>query len=201
MSALHHVAVDLLDEPTALAVVTALVTGSHPPVITDDHPRWLHASARDGLITGRYHPDAGRWTRSTDLGADGVGTLSLDTLLAVRLFTGHTETLIRVKPTGGWRGRTLTDIAPSPDPTDPTRPITRALLLAGGAALPMGNGYHRVTTRSGRSHIVPTEWAPGTHSLRVRDYLSTDPDSGAVRIACSRCVDVVAPIPQKAARR
>lgn len=202
MNAPHHVAVDPLDEATALAVVTSLVTGSHPPVITDDQPRWLYASARDGLITGRYYPRTSSWSRSTDLGADGAGTLSLDTLLAVRLFTHHTETLIRVRPTGGWRGRTLTDTTPAPDPTDPTAPINRTLLLAGGVALPLGSGYHRVTTRSGRSHIVPTDWAPGTHALLIRDYLNTDPDSGAVRIACSRCVDVVtASTPQKAARR
>jgi hypothetical protein len=178
----HHVTVTLLDEPTARALVDAVVAGNPPP----GHGMWLYAAARDGLITGFHRPDKGVWACSSDMPTDSVGTLRADTLHTVRIFGEAGETQLRATPTGSWRGRILTD-GPTPPVEDPTAPITRRLLLATGRRQPVGADFARVTTSGGRTHVIPAAWSG---RLVVRDYLAAHPHTGQLRIACSRCVHV-----------
>ncbi len=186
----HHVTVTLLSELVARAVVEAVVTGDPLPAAQVPGPTvWLYAAARDGLITGYHRPSDGTWARSTDVTADGVGTLSADILHTVRIFGVHGETLLRATSSGSWRGRTLTDGAKVPA-DDPTAPIDRTLLLASGRTSPVGADFQRVTTRGGITHVVPISWTGRGRCLVVRDYLASHPDTGQLRVACSRCVRV-----------
>lgn len=188
----HYVAITRLDDTGARAIVDALVANSPLP---DRHtPKtstpWLLATTRDGLVTGHYRRDRGTWARSTDATTDGVGLLTTEALQMVRLFDEHDEILLRATPTGAWRGRVLSDV-PVDDVlerlADPARPIDRSLLLVSGRVDPEGE-FRRVTGAGNLSHVVPRDWAaPGTRLL-VRDYLASDPDSGQLRVACSRCV-------------
>lgn len=184
----HHVTVTLLAEPDAHALVETVVTGTALPEQDLPGPTaWLYAAARDGLITGYFSPSDGTWARSTDVTADGVGTLAVDTLHTVRIFGEHGETLLRATPDRRWRGRTLTENRPwSAD--DPTRPIDRTLLLAAGRTDAVGGDFHRVTARGGLTHVVPRDWTGKDRCLVVRDYLASHPDTGQLRVACSRCV-------------
>lgn len=184
----HHATVTLLAEPEARALVEAVVEGAALPEQYLPGPIvWLYAAARDGLITGYYHSPEGTWARSTDTTAGAVGTLTAVTLHTVRIFGEHSETLLRVAPDGRWRGRTLTDSRPWPT-ADPTAPLDRTLLLAGGRADAVGGDFHRLTTRGGRTHVVPRAWIGRNACLVVRDYLASHPDTGQLRVACSRCV-------------
>ncbi|MGH3937529.1 MAG: type III-D CRISPR-associated protein Csx19 [Pseudonocardiaceae bacterium] len=184
----HHATVTLLTEPDARDLVDAVVTGAALPEQHLPGPTaWLYAAARDGLITGYHCPSDDTWVRSTDVTADGVGTLAADTLHTVRIFGEHGETLLRATPEGRWRGRALTDSRPWPV-DDLTAPLDRTLLLAAGRAESVGGDFHRVTTRGGRTHVVPRAWTGEGLCLVVRDYLASHPDTGQLRVACSRCV-------------
>lgn len=186
----HHVTVTLLAEPVARALVEVIVAGDPLPADQVPGPTvWLYAAARDGLVTGYHRPSDGTWARSTDVTADGVGTLSVGTLQSVRIFGVHGETLLRATPSGSWRGRTLSDGAAAPA-DDPTAPIDRTLLLASGRASPLGADFQRVTTRGGLTHVVPRSWTGAGRRLVVRDYLASHPHTGQLRVACSRCVRV-----------
>ncbi|MGQ0776305.1 MAG: type III-D CRISPR-associated protein Csx19 [Pseudonocardiales bacterium] len=183
----HHATVTLLVESDARALVEAVVTGATLAEHLPGPTVWLYAAARDGLITGYHRPSDGTWARSADLTADGVGTLTADTLHTVRLFGEHGEILLRVTPDGHWRGRTLIESQPWPA-EDPTAPIDRTLLLVAGRTDAVGGDFHRVTTRGGRTHVVPRAWTGQNSCLVVRDYLASHPDTGQLRVACSRCV-------------
>ena len=197
MTTLCHASVAILDRVQTDAVLDWIIQGgtSSYPMSDDPAPRWLHAAAADGLVTGRYDPAARRWTTSADVaaGTPGVGTLSRETLITVRVFDETTEVLLQRTPDGSWRGRRIADSDANVALDDPTRPITRRLLVGGESARSLQHGFTHVTAAGGRTHIVPVRWQQpavdgrGT-ALVVREYLAEDDDTGQLRVAAHRLV-------------
>ncbi|NOK65504.1 MAG: hypothetical protein GFH25_541182n20 [Chloroflexi bacterium AL-N10] len=160
---------------------------------------WLLAHTERGVIWGRYEPD-----KLTLDAAAHEPWLIWELLQQCRLFYADAELLLWRGP-GGWQAQLRYD-----DDTESTTDyIDEEQLLWGNESvsdetrgfLPVREGLR------GIRHTPPIKQMPKTPSesedlreyrrqrarLRVRHYLQTDTDTGLVRIAHSRLVDVLEP--------
>jgi hypothetical protein len=194
---LHHAAVTHIDGAEAAEINDWIAAGATAPArllaattAPIPAPLWLHMSADDGLVTGRYDTTRG-WLLAVT--GHGAGTPALG--YEIRLFTRDWEILLRRNPYRNWSGRSLCDTHPLAGRGEDTRPLDRRLLLGGERAEQLDDGFCRVHAPGGRTHILPVAWYPPDHTgrggtvLLVRDYLAEDTTTGQLRIAASRCVD------------
>lgn len=160
--------------------------------------QWLLAHCHDGVTWGRLGEDGGVWLVSSAVFQDLSPTISASNLLEMRLFGKEKEVLIWRTETG-FSGRCLSDEARDPQRRGaPTRPDEEMRILLGDRLVAgPKDGFSRVGTTSGREQAVPLEcteqdFIGGRQPLRllVRHYFEQDSQTGAVRVAASRLVDV-----------
>lgn len=161
---------------------------------------WLLAHCHDGVVWGKK-PDADNnaWQLSSKAFPDLCPPISSDNLLEMRLFGTHSEILIwRVED--GFKGRHLKDendgnIASCMTPFDEDR------ILLGNHLMEAKDGFSRVSTGDGRQQAVPLKCSPDCFKnsggdkiwplkLTVRHYFEQETETGAVRVAVTRLVNV-----------
>ncbi len=162
---------------------------------TDDYS-WLLAHCCDGVAWGRFDKGLKKWRLSSAVFSDLCPLVSGDNLLEMRLFGSKDEIMI-------WRkgaelsGRQLIDDYDENDDS-PVRPHTENRILLGDRLIeqPQG-GFSRVGTAAGAEQAVPLECKENDFRggrwplrLRMRHYFQQDPESGAVRVAATRLVNV-----------
>lgn len=160
--------------------------------------RWLLAHCHDGVTWGRLGDDGLLWLVSSAVFPDLCPSISASNLLEMRLFGKEKEVLIW-RSEAGFSGRCLSDETGNPEGGDsPTRPDDETRILLGDRLVdgPKGS-FSRTGTASGREQAVPLEcteqdFTGGRQPLRllVRHYFEQDAETGAVRVAASRLVDV-----------
>jgi len=193
MNPLQGCNIEPLDLEACDQVLDWIVKGPKPSR-GDDGLTWLLAHCRDGVTWGRY--ENSRWMLSSGPFPDLCPIPSRENLLEVRLFGERGEILIW-RTDKGFQGRHLTDRlkqnGKSPDwPDDEVRILLGDRLMGGPK-----DGFTRVGAASGMQQAVPLicrneDFARGRWPLRlrVRHYFEQDPQTGAVRVAATRLVDI-----------
>jgi len=167
--------------------------------------RWLLAHCTDGVTWGRRDGDDGQWQLGSSVFGELCPPISLENLLELRLFGGRGELLLwrdEGEDQPAFRGRWLVDV-PSEGRArddDPCRPACEERILLGNQQLGSSGGFTRVGDGTGREQAVPLDGPAGDFGTReqpkmplrfaVRHYFETDEETGAVRVAASRLVDV-----------
>ena len=171
----------------------ALIAGGRPIADSASGYQWFVGYYLDGVVWGRI--DAGRWVLASEALPNSCGTPNHDGLMQARLFGPNTEAYVwRDADTHELRARSLTDSA---EPSVHTlRPADAALLVLGDRVVDGRDGFTLMAEANGRRVVVPLEvdpsLAPGRHwpvRVNVRRYF-TQLDSGAVRVAASRLVNI-----------
>jgi CRISPR-associated protein (TIGR03984 family) len=171
------------------------VTGDGEPIPDAGKLHWLLAHCQDGVTWGKLNTQNAQWQTSSKPFPNLCPPLSTGNLLELRVFGPETEILIwRVED--GFKGRFLTD-APEFDETSPIKPAFENRILLGNRFEESENGFTRISSEDGRKQAVPLECDPkelnGTQwplRLKVRHYFEQDDETGEVRAAASRLVDV-----------
>lgn len=169
------------------------VTGEDEPPAQarEQELKWLLAHCLDGVTWG-YSGEAG-WR----LGCRAFPEISpeprRDTLLELRLFGPRAEVLLWSDPQG-LRGRILEEDDPAEE-GGPLAPAEEALILLGDRPLDRREGFTRLRARTGAEQVVPVEveiedLEAHRWRLELRHYFHREPDTGAVRVAVSRLVDL-----------
>lgn len=156
--------------------------------------KWALAHCDDGVTWGRWDAAEGRWLLASGVKPDVSPRPARGRLQQLRLFGPEAEVFI-------WRdgeellGRVLKDADALPA-EDPLRPSKENRILLGDHVLEsLPNGFTHVGDRAGQHQVLPL--AVGDEQLQtrrarlsVRHYWQQDPESGAVRVAATRLVDV-----------
>jgi CRISPR-associated protein (TIGR03984 family) len=121
--------------------------------------------------------------------------VSETTLLELRLFGPESEILIW-RSDAGWAGRRITDV-PLTGQNLALQPAEEDRVLLGDRLRQAKDGFTRVRTAAGAEQAVPIECdeasfgnGPGPLRLKVRNYFQQDQETGVVRVAASRLVNV-----------
>ncbi|NLI82935.1 MAG: hypothetical protein GX443_14775 [Deltaproteobacteria bacterium] len=189
--------IEMLDTKTCNAFLTWVSGGNKKPEGAEGLG-WLLAHCHDGVTWGRLGEDGLVWLVSSAVFPDLSPAISASNLLEMRLFGKGKEVLIW-RSEAEFSGRCLSDDAGDPKGGDsPTRPDDETRILLGDRLLAgPKDGFSRVGTASGREQAVPLEcteqdFTGGRQPLRVRvrHYFEQDSQTGAVRVAASRLVDI-----------
>jgi CRISPR-associated protein (TIGR03984 family) len=157
---------------------------------------WLLAHCYDGVVWGYFDKDLKKWRLSFAVFSDLCPPVSGDNLLEMRLFGSKDEIMIWRKGAELFGRRLIDDYDENDD--SPVRPHTENRILLGDRLIeqPRG-GFSRVGTAAGAEQAVPWEceendFRGGRWPLRLemRHYFQQDTESGAVRVAATRLVDV-----------
>jgi len=164
--------------------------------------KWLLAHCHDGVTWGQLGDDHS-WLVSSAFFPQVSPAISESNLLELRLFCEKCEILIW-RTDKGFSGRCLTDNG-EPDKNDPCRPDTETRILLGDRMLPDSNqkrqnpasGFTCVATARGLQQAVPVvctkeDFSEGRWPLRLglKNYFEQDEETGVVRVAASRLVNV-----------
>jgi CRISPR-associated protein (TIGR03984 family) len=187
--------VETLDERRCKDVLEWLSGAARPTVVSGD-VYWLLAHCRDGVTWGFFDRDTSLWRVSSNPFPDLCPQVSEANVIRLRLFGPDEETLIR-RVDEGFTGRRLLD-EPSADRNAPTSPEDEIRVLLGDRMLDgPKDGFTRVATASGMEHAVPMQCSPEDFKggrmplrLKVRNYFSQDPSTGAVRVVAGRLLNV-----------
>ena len=158
--------------------------------------QWLLAHCDDGVVWGKR--DDGKWRLSSGPFPDISPEPGVENLQQLRLFGKEKEVLIW-RAENGFQGRVLAD-AEEPEKKE-LRPKREDQILVGDRLLKgPRDGFSLVGEAGGARHAVPVtcqenDFKKGNRPdwplrLAVRHYLTQDEDTGTVRIAASRLVDV-----------
>jgi len=195
MSHLNECSIEPLGQTTCLAVLDWIGGGTRPAEC-DHELIWLLAHCRNGVTWGQLDGASRLWRLSSSPFPDHCPNIFRDNLLEMRLFAPSEEILVW-RTEQGFLGRRLVD-KPIGGKNSPTRPDDEIRILLGDR-LEGGpkEGFTVVGTADGRRQVVPLECsASDFHKkrsplrLKVRHYFEQDPETGAVRVAASRLVDV-----------
>lgn len=142
----------------------------------------------DGLAWARYDTGAGRWRQGHEAFPELAPMIAAEPLRELRLFGPTGEVLI-------WRGpadlcgRLLTD-------ADPGWALDESRILRGERVLadPV-QGFTPIADRSGSRQVVPLvierrDLQARRIRLKVRQYFERDRETGALRIAAARLVEL-----------
>lgn len=194
MIGLEECKIEPLDDETCQGVLAWVAGGPDPT--RDSAFNWLLAHCYDGVTWGRLDDNGRFWRLSSTFFPDRCPPISASNLLEIRLFGPEMETLIWRKKTG-FSGRRLID-ALEEDDGSPIRPDDENRVLLGDRLVdgPKG-GFACVGTADGKMQALPIPCAEadfgGKRSplrLKVRHYFEQDEQTGAVRVAASRLVDI-----------
>jgi CRISPR-associated protein (TIGR03984 family) len=168
----------------------AHVLGKDTAPLTLEQRTWLLCHCDGGVTWGRL--DGQQWHLGSAAFPDICPNPAEPSIQELRVFSREAEVLI-------WRdgdvllGRTLTDSALG-ERADPVAPHDEARLLLGGGVVDERDGFTRVKDAAGREQALPlaglrrpwTEWP----RLHVRHYFTRDEQTGSVRVAATRLVEL-----------
>ncbi len=165
-------------------------------------PTWLLAHCDDGVTWGRL--DGQRLALSSgQVPAWSTPAPGPDNLQQLRMFGKAAEILVWRDTNSSLMGRVLRDDPQRIPDGEPTRPRDETYLLSADRCCPGPDGrpsaeaFTAVADRTGRVQVVPfhltdVDFEKGWHALGldVRHYFEVVSETGCVRIAASRLVDV-----------
>lgn len=197
MTVLGGATLEPLDVADCAAYLSWAGGGAAPPGAAGY--RWLLAHSDAGVTWGRL--DGGRWTLSSSLFPRISPPLRASAIQQVRFFGPTAEALIW-RTAQGPRGRVLADDGDLAA-DNPLRPADGRQVLIGDRLLdgPV-EGFSLIGDGDGSRHAVPlalgadafavdggrARWWPAR--LALRSYFEQDAETGAVRVAVSRLVDL-----------
>jgi CRISPR-associated protein (TIGR03984 family) len=192
MAELASCLIEPLDDSTCRATLAWVTgTGGAP---TADGVEWLLAYCYDGVTWGRFNRDTSGWRLACIPFPARAPKPTEENLLELRLFGREREVLIW-RESRSFHGRTLRD---HPCDLDCLRPMDESRIVLGDRLLeaPKG-GFTRVGSATGAEQVVPDELSDEVFQkslwplrLHVRHYLESDDETGAVRIAATRLVEL-----------
>lgn len=195
MSRINACRIEQLSEEATRACFNWIIGGAEP---AGNHGRvaWLLAHCYDGVTWGRFDSDRQVWSLSSNPFPDLCPEITESNLIEMRLFGPYDETLIW-RTDSEFTGRRLID-EPEADLESPTRSDEEIRILIGDRMLgEPKDGFTLVGTASGAEHAVPMVCAQSDFEnrrwplrLKVRHYFEKDDETGAVRVAATRLVDV-----------
>jgi CRISPR-associated protein (TIGR03984 family) len=160
---------------------------------------WALAHCDDGVTWGRYDQAQATWHFASAVEPDVSPPLRRETLQELRIFGEPGEILIW-RSDAALHGRVLRDTEPPPDQldeSDPLRPDDESRILRGDLVpTAYENGFSRIADRgTGSEQVLPAVVTPdGLRARRarlgVRHYFQQDTESGTVRIAVTRLVNL-----------
>ena len=159
--------------------------------------KWLLAHCDDGIVWGKFKQD--KWELSSEPFPRISPKLTIENVQQLRLFEQERE-FLAWRTDDGLQGRVLADTGNSGIESD-RQPIQECQILIGDRLLDgPSNGFSVVGEAGGSRHAVPVPCEAEDFKkderpywplrLAVRHYLTRDRDSGAVRVAASRLVNV-----------
>lgn len=191
MNRLEGCSIESLDQETCREVIDWIVGGESPA--GGDGLKWLLAHCRDGVTWGRLEGSS-CWRLSSSHFPELCPKVSSDNLLEIRLFGSKEEVMVWWTEEG-FLGRRLVDGLSDNSPTRPDSEI-RVLLGDRLEGAPK-DGFSVVGVADGRRQVVPLECSAADFSgrrsplrLKVRHYFEQNQETGAVRVAASRLVDI-----------
>ncbi|WP_028322633.1 type III-D CRISPR-associated protein Csx19 [Desulfatiglans anilini] len=195
MNAIQGCSIEPLNEEACRSLIE-WVAGSARPDQASVGFKWLLAHCHDGVTWGRIDDPKQPWLLSSKAFPDLCPELSDSNLLQIRLFGDEKEAMIWRTETG-FSGRMAVDKKEA-DAGSPTRPDDEIRILLGNRLLDgPKEGFTLVGTAGGAQHAVPLQctakdFEHGTWPLRlkVRHYFQQDQNTGALRVALSRLIDV-----------
>lgn len=156
---------------------------------------WLVAYCDDGVTWGRRDANPPGWRLANHVFPGRAPRIDEHNLQELRLFGVDLEILIW-RDGSGFRGRSLMD---RDEATDHLSPVDENRIVLGDRLLEDARqGFTRVGSATGAEQVVPVELSeesfrtPWPLRLRVRHYLEADEETGAVRIAVTRLVNLEA---------
>ena len=159
---------------------------------------WLLAHCDDGVVWGKRGRNQGGWELSHVPFPNISPRLSEENLQQIRLFGSQREVLIW-RTDNGFRGRVLADTDRITEKS--LRPKVEMHILVGNRLLkgPV-DGFSLIGDARGTRHAVPivchaNDFRVGERTrwplrMKIRHYLTQEEDTGIVRIAASRLVDL-----------
>lgn len=192
MSLVERCQIDRLDGASCRARLDQ-VLGSSEALVSEliEPPAWLLCHCDDGVTWGLV--DDGGWRLGSMVFPDLCPTPSATTLQELRIFSRKCEILIW-RDRVGLSGRILRE-SPTPVDDDPCAPHDDKRILLAGRVGEHLNGFTRVSDGTGAEQALPLRITEGpSHSwprLRVRHYFARDAESGCVRVAATRLVEVM----------
>ncbi|HXK58581.1 MAG TPA: CRISPR-associated protein Csx19 [Acidobacteriota bacterium] len=182
--------------PEACEQILGWVAGGAQMPESHDGLRWLLAHCYDGVTWGKR--ENSHWRLSSTSFPDLCPIVSKDNLLEMRLFGEEGEIMIW-RSEKGFLGRRLADQQEQID--EAIRPEDEIRILLGDRLVPdlpnPRDGFSRVATAGGTQQAVPVECTKDDFCggrwplcLTVRHYFEENPETGAVRVAATRLVNV-----------
>lgn len=186
--------IEALDNDSCRSILNWVINGEEP-YKNKNQVNWLLAYCHDGVTWGRLEGEKS-WCLSSMFFPDLSPCISDSNLLEIRIFGPESEFLI-------WRtgdefsGRGLIDIQEKENVV-PFQPDDEIRIMLGDRMLELPKGgFTRVGINRGMEHAVPLEcmendFVGGIWPLRLkmRHYFEEDPETGALRVAASRFVNV-----------
>lgn len=187
--------IESLDNEACQTVLNWVIDAVVPSKRSKD-VAWLLAYCHDGVTWGRFDSVVKDWLLSSTPFPNLCPRISESNLLEIRLFGSEREILIW-RTENGFSGRCLID-KQELDNNGPFRPDNETRILLGDRVLePSKDGFTRVGTARGLQQAVPLECAEkdftGAHwplRLKMRHYFEQEDETGAVRVAASRLVNI-----------
>ena len=190
--------IEVLSHETCITSFDWITVGKKPEFDCSGLGPFLLAHCYNGVTWGRFDENNTAWKMSSSVFPDLCPAVTPYNLLEMRLFGPEKEILIWRTDTG-FSGRCLVDDE-NCDKKAPTAPAEEYRILLGDTVVagPV-DGFTRVSARTGAQQAVPLEITNQALSgrqkspmmLKIRHYFEQDDQSGAVRIAATRLVDIV----------
>jgi CRISPR-associated protein (TIGR03984 family) len=193
MNTIFSCAITTIEADECLKWLTWIRNESNKPPRLENF-RWLLAHCDDGVTWGWF--DSPGWQLGSQVFSDLCPEISEKNLLELRLFGPDAEVLIW-KNDDVLSGRLLADDAPL-ERKDPANPMDQDLVLLGDRTVSTTtqNGFTHIGDERGAEQVVPIECIAIFERrrwplrLKVRHYFEKDNNSGTVRVAATRLVDL-----------
>ena len=159
---------------------------------------WALGHCDDGVTWGRRAPQNGLWLLGHQSAPEVSPPIRPETLQELRLFGDMAEVLIW-RTDDGLRGRLFRESDPAAyfnGETNPLRPSDESRIIRGSQVIAQcEHGFTHVGDGAGAEQVLPRavtkEQLQGAQVvLTVRHYWEQDVDTGAVRIAATRLVNL-----------
>ncbi|SFW22783.1 CRISPR-associated protein Csx19 [Nitrosovibrio sp. Nv17] len=191
MSLVERCQINRLDGPSCRAWLDHVLGRSAAPVSElIEPPAWLLCHCDDGVTWGLI--DGSGWQLGSTVFPDLCPPPLVTTLQELRIFSRKGEILIW-READGPSGRILRESA-QPVDDDPCAPHDEQRLLLAGRVGEHRDGFTRIGDGTGAEQALPVRVTEGPpHSwprLRVRHYFTRDIETGGVRVAVTRLMEV-----------